>query len=364
MVSLADAFARQGHDVALVLLCRGRVGGPLPRERVSVVELRAPSVPFAAVPFARWLRSRRPDAVLATLVAPNLLAVAASRLLPREERPRVVVREANTLSAALRFRPPAFRAASRAAVRAAYPAADGIVAVSAGAADDLASFLGVPRARVVAISNPATTPESAAREAEPLHHPWLDGEPGARSVPVVVAAGRLVEKKGFDVLLDAFARVRRARAARLVLLGDGPERAALAARVSALGVSADVLLAGFVANPHAWFARSELFVLSSFAEGMPNAMLQAMSAGCAVVATDCPSGPREILADVEQAHGRWGTLVPMGDPAALGDAILRALANLPARSLARERAASFDIAPIAQAYERVLFGALVSSDGT
>jgi glycosyltransferase involved in cell wall biosynthesis len=168
---------------------------------------------------------------------------------------------------------------------------------------------------------------------------------------VAIAAGRLVKKKGFDVLLDALARTRRRREVRLVILGEGPERSTLESRVAALGLRDVVALPGFVENPLAWFARADLFVLSSFAEGMPNAMLQAMAAGCPVVATDCPSGPREILED-----GRWGTLVPPGDAGALAEAIAFALGSPRARSDSRARAAAFGIDAIAEQYAGLLFG--------
>jgi len=351
MVALADAFARSGHAVTLVLLCRGGVGVPRPEEHVRVVELGASSVVAAAAPFTRWLVEARPDAVLATLVAPSFLAVAASRLVSRAHRPRVVVREANTLTAALAFRPRAFRAASRLAVRLAYPRADAIIAVSEGAAVDLARVLGAAGQRIVTIPNPAILPGAAGRERGPVAHRWLGEPPGARDAAVVVAAGRLVRKKGFDVLLEATARARRRRELRVVILGEGPERGALESRVAALGLGDVVALPGFVDDPLAWFARADLFVLSSFTEGMPNAMLQAMAAGCPVVATDCPSGPREVLED-----GRWGVLVPPGDAVALADAIVAELGSPRPRSDSRVRAEAFRIDPIAAQYADLLFG--------
>ncbi|HVH48072.1 MAG TPA: glycosyltransferase [Labilithrix sp.] len=236
-------------------------------------------------------------------------------------------------------------------MRLAYPRADAVVAVSAGAADDLAASLGTARDRIVSIPNPAVTPGTRQREAEPVAHPWLAETPGVRAVPVVLAAGRLVVKKGFALLLDAFARARRERELRLVILGEGPMRRALESRIATLGLGGVVALPGFVENPLAWFARADLFVLSSFAAGMPNALLQAMAAGCPVVATDCPSGPREILED-----GRWGTLVPPGNAGALADAIVEALGARQLRSESRARAEAFGIEPIAARYAQLLFG--------
>lgn len=329
MVALAGELTAMGIDTSLVLLCHGR--RPTPRGPFDVVELGAKSTALAALPFVRWLERARPRSVLSTLIAPNALAVSAARMV--RHRPRVVVREANTISAALRFRSPASRTAAGLLARATYPRADAIVAVSEGAGDDLARFLGLERERITVIPNPAIT-----HTPRPIDHPWL-ARP--RPVPVIVAAGRLVPKKGFDVLIDAFAQIRSVRSARLVILGDGPERTRLARRLVP-----DVELHGFVDDPISWFAQADLFVLSSFAEGMPNALLQAMACGCPIVATDCPSGPREILED-----GRWGRLVPPGDASALARAILETLEH-PIVPL--ERAAAFRIRTIAKAYQHIL----------
>jgi len=153
----------------------------------------------------------------------------------------------------------------------------------------------------------------------------------------VLGVGKLKPQKGFDVLLRAFARVRAARPARLVILGEGPQRRALEQLARELGLSADdVALPGFVANPYAWMARSAVFALSSRWEGLPNALIEALACGCAVVSSDCPSGPAEIL-----ENGRLGPLVPVDDAAALAAAIERALAPsdpAPRRARARDYA--------------------------
>jgi glycosyltransferase involved in cell wall biosynthesis len=155
---------------------------------------------------------------------------------------------------------------------------------------------------------------------------------------VVLAAGKLKRQKGFDTLLDAFARLRRERPLRLVLLGRGPEEAKLRRQAESLGVAGDVLLAGFQADPFAWMRRAAVFALSSRFEGLPGTLIQAMACGCPVVSTDCDHGPREIL-----EGGRFGPLVPVGDATALAAAIGSQLdAPQPAERL-QERAAAFDV---------------------
>ena len=346
MITVANALAEQGHAVDLVLL---RGAGPYLREvdpRVRVVDLAARHAALGALPFYRYLRAERPQVVLSTLVGPNAIAVAGSLLVPRASRARVVVREANTLSVALKYRSWGSRLLAGAFARLSYPLADAVIAVSEEARDDLARFLGIAPSRVTAIHNPSVTASMLERSLEPVDHAWFADD---RSEPVLVAAGRLVQKKGFDVLLDALVVVRRERAVRLQILGEGEERRALQQQIARLGLERSVELAGFVDNPFARFARADLFVLPSLAEGMPNVLVEAMACGCAVVATRCPSGPREILRD-----GRDGALVAPGDAAALATAILETLAHPPDPAKLRARAADFEVGVVVAAYAEVL----------
>lgn len=131
--------------------------------------------------------------------------------------------------------------------------------------------------------------EEAARE--PLH------EGKTLPKPQIVAVGRLVFAKGFDVLLRAFALLKeKTPQAQLTLLGDGPERETLAALAGKLGVAEQVVFAGFQENPLPWVREADVFVLSSRREGFPNALLEAMALGKPIISADCRSGPREILA--------------------------------------------------------------------
>jgi glycosyltransferase involved in cell wall biosynthesis len=190
--------------------------------------------------------------------------------------------------------------------------------VSRGAADDLARTTGLPRARIDVVYNPVITPAILEAARRMPAHPWFaPGEP-----PVVLGVGRLTRQKDFPTLIRAFARVRHAVPARLLVLGEGEDRPALEAIVAELGLGADVALPGFRDDALACMAGAAVFVLSSAWEGLPTVLIEAMAAGTRVVSTDCPSGPREILQD-----GRLGALVPVGDAEALAAAISRALAD-------------------------------------
>jgi glycosyltransferase involved in cell wall biosynthesis len=173
----------------------------------------------------------------------------------------------------------------------------------------------------------------AKRAQEAVCHPWLE----YKQMPVVVAAGTLTRRKGFSDLLNAISILRRTRQVRLILLGEGHLRADLHQLSTVLGIADVVDMPGNVLNPLPYFSRSDVFVLSSYSEGMPNVLVEAMSCGCTSVATDCPSGPRELLQD-----GKYGYLVPMHDPASMAQAIEKALDQPISSLLLDEAVAPFE----------------------
>jgi glycosyltransferase involved in cell wall biosynthesis len=299
----------------------------------------------------RYLRAQRPDALLAAMPTPNLLAVWARRLAGVPTR--VLVSERNTLSAMLdgsrRWRE---RHLPR-LLGHAYRLADGIIAVSDGVADDLARQTGLSRERIVTVYNPVVTAELPAMASQPVAHRWfLSGAP-----PVVLGVGGLRPQKDFPTLLRAFAKLRATRDCRLVILGQAAtprkteeQRVALMALAADLGVAADVDLPGFVTNPFAYMARAAVFVLSSAFEGLPGVLIQALACGCPAVSTDCPSGPAEIL-----DGGRFGALVPVGDDRAMAAAIAATLDHPIAAATLRARAEIFGVDRAVDRYVELLF---------
>jgi glycosyltransferase involved in cell wall biosynthesis len=143
--------------------------------------------------------------------------------------------------------------------------------------------------------------------------------------------------------------LRNKAAARLIILGEGEERGRLEALIEASGLSGDIDLHGFVENPYAYLSRADAFVLSSRWEGLPTVLIEALACGCPVVATDCPSGPREIL-----QGGRYGALVPVGDAAALCAAMAQVLKTRPAKEALRERSMSYSVERATSQYIELL----------
>ncbi len=310
-LTLLERLDRARFAPTLVLMrAEGPWLGAVPAD-VPVRDLGGGRLYTAWRPLARLLRREPPDVLLSTSGGANLAAALAHRVAG--SRARLVLSERSSLERA--DRPAWKRAALLAAKRLLYRRADAVTAVSEGLRRELIARLGLAPERVVRIDNPLVGPDLAALAAEPVAHPWFAG-----GGPVLLAAGRLVEVKDFATLLAALARLRRRHPARLVVLGDGPLRERLAHRAAELGVAEAVDLAGFDPNPFRFMARCTAFVLSSRWEGMPGVLVQAMACGAPAVATDCPTGPCELIAD-----GESGLLVPVGDPEALAAALGRLL---------------------------------------
>lgn len=333
--NLAGEFADRGFAVDLIpIAATGRLLSEIPpgvslrplgrRGRSSVLRLR------------KYLREARPSALIAFTFHVNLLAALAHLALGNQTR--LVLSVHSTFSGALREYSPVTRALFYPATLLFYRLADLIVAVSDGAAEDLAQVAHLDRKRIVTIHNPVIGRGFQAAADEPVEHPFL-----AAGAPLLVAVGRLSEAKDYPTLIRAFARVRQRIDARLLVVGEGDRRGEIEALISDSGVSADVDLVGHLDNPLPWMKAADLFVMTSKREGFGNVLVEAMATGTPVVSTDCPHGPAEIL-----ENGKWGKLVPVGDDQALADAIVESLRS--GGVDARARALDFTVAAAAEKY--------------
>jgi len=334
MLTLAAEFARRGHRVELLL---GQMRGPLKQalpEGIVVRELEVCSLPrlvpaLLRLPRQDWagsgamllqkvpkiirtlpslvgyLRERHPDILLSTLPKANIVAAWARQLAATGTA--LVLREANQFSVALNPDNKFDRLLPKLARRW-YRDANGIIAVSEGVRADLAATVAIPAGKIVPILNPVDL--SRIQDLCMQQPAEADEWPPAEAF--VLAVGKLTPQKDYDTLLRAFARVREKHHARLVILGEGHEEGRLRSLAAELGIAEQVQLPGHVSNPYAWMRQARVFVLSSAWEGCPNVLLEALACGSPIVSTDCPSGPKEIL-----ANGTYGKLVPVRDEAAL-----------------------------------------------
>jgi glycosyltransferase involved in cell wall biosynthesis len=342
LVTLANALADRGYVVDLVLVS---AEGPFLDEvsdAVRLVDLGCSRVRNSLPRLISYLRRDRPRVLLSAMGHANAIAILARILsfIPT----RVIVSERNHSSVAIAESDTGLSRFLERRIRRSYRFANGIIAVSSGVADDLAKQTGLPRERIHVVYNPVSAPKMQMFSDEGKDSRLARNGPG----PLIVAMGRLVKQKGFSILLRAFALLRTEQVARLVILGEGELRRSLEEEVQQLGLGCDVVLPGFVSDPFPLLRGADLFVLSSLWEGLPNGLIQAMACGTPVVATDCPSGPAEIL-----GNGRWGRLVPVGDANALAVAMAATLADKSHPDVL-SRAADFNLEQAVNGYLKLM----------
>ena len=358
----ADELVARGFKVDLLIRSAGRIDDapdnlgvvrlrPWPRSVGRVMALRADPkgfrellkpvllTPFAAAPLGlipaltRYLREEQPDGLMSATTYMNLASIWARKLAGVSTR--LMVSERDNLSQNLRTGRVgrSWRWSHLAPLlHRTYPMADAVVGVSEGVSEDIETLASLPPGLVKTVYNPVLTDDIMRQAAIPPDDPWLI--PG--SPPVVLAAGRLVAKKDYPMLLRGFARLRESRDARLIILGKGPDQRKLQNLAADLAIDRDVRFAGWIDNVYAYMARASVFALTSMREGLPGVLVQALACGCPVVSTDCPSGPAEIL-----ENGKIGRLVQMGDDVGLAKALTTTLDNPTPADQLRRHAAPF-----------------------
>lgn len=312
---LANGFRARGHTVSLLTF--GHDSPYLDSDSpFDVVNLEVSRTLSSVPALVRQLSETSPDVVVSTHYYANIVNVVANEVARIDAK--TILTERLYVSHVIEQEPWYKSVLFPHLMRLTYPRADYCVTVSKAAADDLQAVACLTEEQVVPIYNPTLADEVFERATEPVDHPWFDDS----DPPILLGVGRLTGQKDFSTLIRAFSHVLDERLARLVILGEGEERGRLEALAEELGVEDHIDFPGFVENPYAFMARADLFVLSSRFEGMPNVLVEAAALETPVVATDCPSGPRELLND-----GEAGELVPVGNPQAMARAIQRQLAQ-------------------------------------
>jgi len=290
-------------------------------EGVKLISLGVQHSSRAPIRLARFIRAVKPDVLISMVSVINMAAILGW-LLTGRGRTKLVLSEHAIMSHEVYIEHKHFlrlRALPWLA-RILYPLADGLRANSQGVLDDLLTKIRVPMQhdRMVFIPNPVNIDAVSDHSREKPDHPWLQ----QKGKPVIASVGRLAKQKNFPLLLKAFGVVRRTLDARLVIVGEGPERTHLESLIQDLGLE-DVSLPGYSDNPWSVMVRADVFVLPSEAEAFGLVLVEAMACGVPIVATDAlGGGPRSIL-----ENGQHGILVPSGDIEALADGILKVLSS-------------------------------------
>lgn len=319
MLQIAEGLAASGLNVDLVLIqAEGELLGQV-SDKIRVVNLACRRVRSSLWKLTRYLHKERPVGLISALDGPNLMAIIAKFLSQVPTRLIITINSHLTLAYDVandrnlaRFNIQAlFRL-----IKFAYPYANEIVAISDGAADEVARLTKIQRERIKVFYLPVLTDRLNQLKTLSVDNSSLLAE----DVPNILSVGRLTPAKDFSTLIRAFSIVTKSIPSRLVILGEGESRPELETLVRDLGLQEAIFLPGFVENCYPYMAACDLFVVSSAWEGLCAVLIEAMACGAPVVSTDCESGPREIL-----EHGAWGRLVPVGDHEALAEAMKKEL---------------------------------------
>lgn len=293
--------------VDTTLVCYGDDPPPpwLPKE-IRIHRLRTRRVSRSLLALTEYLHLDQPQVLISRQVHANLVALAAAgaarlrrgwagNLVLSHDHPAALAHASN-------------RRDNKWLAKLGYRFADGVIACSPAIRQDAIDWCGVSASSVALVPIPIT-PFTTLTEPP---HPWLDDGP-----PVFVTTANLVRWKRMELLLDAFADVRIRHDVRLIIIGEGPERASLRKQIERLGLTASAETLGWVADPRQYAARACAFVLASDEEGFAQVLTEAMSTGCPVIAADAlGGGPRYVT-----ANGRFGLLVPRSDARQLTQAM-------------------------------------------
>jgi glycosyltransferase involved in cell wall biosynthesis len=371
-------LAQRGHDVSVVLVSESPDARAYRPGGVRLLRLTAPPGQVAKANALRALLfAMKPQVAIALQTHPNLVLLAASRMMPRAERPKVVISERNVVSLGL----PGASASHRAKVFAArrlYRLADHVIAISHPVAAELIAGFGVRGERVTVVPNPATAKVATTGAADavallaavgadrtaPVGGEGTTGTAGAparrpgsdRGIQIVIAC-RLVPQKRPVVAIEAAAELaRRGISAEIMIFGDGPLLRDLAVAADRVGV--DFWHRGWVEN---WFASLDdnaVVVLPSDREGFGNVLVEAAAAGYPAVAVSGALGVADAI-----VPGITGELALSADPVDVADAILRA-ADLPLdRALIEPWLQRFSVESSGAALESVLARTVGSASG-
>ena len=345
-VNLANYFSLQGYKVDIVLLS---VSGEFLHElhpAIRIVDLSTHRLRSSLIPLIRYFCKARPSSVLCSMWPLTVITLLA-RILSRVNTSLVVV-EHTTWSKSELIVNSFTRWKIRLTMHYSFKKADGIVAVSKGAAIDLARFAKLDPQSITTIYNPVVFPRPSYPPALLPPAQWWTGKHYK-----VLAVGTLKSIKDYKTLISAFSLLSKSVDARLLILGEGECRLSLEQQICLLGLDDKVFMPGFTSEVFPYYRQADLFVLSSIAEGLGNVIIEALEAGTPVVSTDCPSGPREIL-----CNGKYGRLVPAQDPVALSVAMEASFTDIHDYTALKARAQDFTIEIAALQYEKLLFPSL------
>lgn len=341
LLTLLQSLNRDKFDISLLLVSfKGEYVNEIPKD-IKLIELNINRVRHAIFKIVNVINKEKPDLIFSTISYMNIALLFLKPFFNNNSK--IVIRSANTISKAVASYPLIKRVAYMFLYKFYYPKADLIISQSNKMHYDLNKFLKIDDKKIKRIYNPINL--TKVQELSEGSNPFSDTQ-----TVNILAAGKLRYQKGFDLLLSAFKKIiNNGYDVKLTILGEGPLRESLLNEVKKMNLENEVTFLGFVSNPYIYYKHADVFVLSSRWEGFPNVLLEAIACNCKVVATDCESGPSEIIGKNE-----FGILVEEGNIDAIESGILEMIRHNNKYNSVKRRALDFDIDKIVLEYEEIL----------
>jgi len=314
MVTLASAFSEEGFDVDLILIKKEGFYRNELDKRVKILDLNKGNISSSFLSLARYLRNSKPSFLITSMDHLHIVAwiakiISGSSVKLIFRMPTTATYLYNNIRLSyLGFKYLIMFLVVRILYKN-YP----LIVSSKEIKEEYVDFYKLNPQKVFVIPNPIDTDFIRKKSKEEINL-------GKLKRPSITAIGRLMRDKDFITIIDAFKLLTETIDANLYILGIGPDQEKIENYIKKLGIEENVFLTGFVENPFSFLANSDVYVLSSFIEGMPNTLLHAICLDVPVVSTDTKYGPRTILED-----GKWGYLVDIGDAQGMCKGIMKGI---------------------------------------
>ena len=336
MVDIANEFSLEDYEVDLLFVTSKDADlFPLIRPEVNLINFSSGKMQYVIPKLTSYLKNSEVDAIISTQFHANVALAFSSTLA--NYRGKVIYRLCNMMTTYWRgnsrrrnFKGWLF---IRLFMSFTLKRANVIIAQTQAMKDEVVNDYSASISKIKIIPNFIDQQKINELAKEEVDHKWLNDR--EKGVPIILSAGRLDLQKDWNTLLLAFQNLQKKIKVKLIIIGDGPDKKKLKGYIKDNKLENSVSLAGFQLNPFSWFAKADLFVLSTFGEGFPNVVIQALACNCPLVSTDVPSAPSEILEDC-----KWGRLSKVKDHDSLSRCMFESLESKNIINL-KERADSY-----------------------
>ena len=306
--TLIDRYPQYTVELCLAS-AKGEILDEIDR-RITIINFSRSNVRYCLFDLIHYFRKEKPDCFISSLDYANILSSLAHKL--SRSRSKLILWEHSVTSIHSQLTISKFFTLRYCLVNYFYKRAHHIVAVSKGTAKDMFLNFSIPEGKLNVIYN--SVEYKKILQLANLQDVYVLPDLGKEKY--IISVGRLVKAKNYQLLIKAYYLLQENNLIKLIIVGDGPEKQYLQQLISQLNLDRRVILAGYIKNPFPLINNAELLVLSSNWEGFSLVLIEALSLRKNIVATDCPSGPREIL-----DNGKFGLLVPMNNPEKLAEGI-------------------------------------------